>query len=46
VLYHGAMGGSRRNIEQALRQLRLEAEDLLRSIADTEAEMSAARSEF
>ena len=45
VLYHGAMGGSRCNIEQALRQLRLDAEDLLRSIADTEAEMSAARSE-
>src|SRR5262249_1258118 len=46
VLYHGAMGGSRGNIEQALRQLRLEAEDLLKSIADTEAEMSAAPSEF
>jgi hypothetical protein len=40
------MGGSRGNIEKALRQLRLEAEDLLRFIADTEAEISAARSEF
>jgi hypothetical protein len=39
VLYHGAMGGSRCNIEQALRQLRLELENLLKSIADTEAEM-------
>jgi len=46
VLYHGAMGGSRCNIGQALRQLRLEAENLLKSIADTEAEMSTARSEF
>jgi hypothetical protein len=46
VLYHGAMGGSRCDVEQALRQLRLEAEHLLKSIADTEPEMSAARSEF
>jgi hypothetical protein len=46
VLYHGAMGGSRFNIEQALHQLRLEAENLLKSIAETEAKMRTARSEL
>jgi hypothetical protein len=46
VLYHGTTGGSRCNIEQALCQLRREAENLLKSIADTEAEMRAAHSEF
>jgi len=45
VLYHGALGGTGCNAEQALRQLKREAQHLLSAIADTEAEMSGARSD-
>jgi hypothetical protein len=43
VLYHGAVGGIGSNAEQALRQLKREAQHLLSAIADTEAEINGAR---
>jgi predicted nuclease with RNAse H fold len=45
LLYHAGGGSSRSSAEQALIQLKGEAQDLLNAIANAEAEMKAAMSD-